>query len=58
MPHVAQKRPQAICRRTSRHDGYRFSQRIRERVEKILGWVKAVTGGRKLGYWGVACNQF
>ena len=58
MPHVAQKRPQAICRRTSRHDGYRFSQRARKRVEEVFGWVKTVAGGRKLRYCGVERNRF
>ena len=56
-PHVAQKRRSAIDRRTTRHEGYRLSQRVRKRVEEIFGWVKTVGGGRKLRYRGVKHNQ-
>lgn len=42
-PHVAQKtKGSAIDRRTTRHDGYRQSLRIRKRVEEIFGWAKTV----------------
>ena len=57
-PHVAQKQRSAIDRRTTRHDGYRLSQRARKRVEEIFGWVKTVGGGRKLRYCGVERNRF
>ena len=57
-PHVAQKQRSAIDRRTTRHEGYRFSQRVRKRVEEVFGWVKTVGGGRKLRYCGVAGNRF
>jgi transposase len=59
-PHVSQnvtKRRSAIDGRTTRHRGYRISQRLRKRVEEIYGWVKTVGGGRKLRYRGVARNQ-
>ena len=56
--HVAQKQRSAIDRRTTRHQGYRISQRIRKRVEEVFGWVKTVGGGRKLRYCGVARNRF
>jgi transposase len=56
-PHVAQKQYSAIDARTTRHEGYRISQRIRKRVEEIFGWVKTVAGGRKLRYHGVEKNQ-
>jgi len=56
-PHVAQKQHSAIDARTTRHEGYRISQRIRKRVEEIFGWVKSVAGGRKLRYCGVEKNQ-
>ncbi len=56
-PHVAQKRRSAIDRRTTRHEGYRLSQRVRKRVEEIFGWVKTVGGGRKLRYRGLERNQ-
>ena len=56
--HVAQKQRSAIDRRTTRHEGYRVSQRARKRIEEVFGWVKTVGGGRKLRYCGVARNQF
>jgi len=59
-PHVAQNtsgRRSAIDGRTTRYPGYAVSQRVRKRVEEIFGWVKAVGGGRKLRYIGVARNQ-
>ena len=57
-PHVAQKQRSAIDRRTTRHDGYRLSQRARKRVEEVFGWAKTVGGGRKLRYCGVERNRF
>jgi len=61
-PHVAQfpttrTRRSAIDGRTTRHQGYRQSQRWRKRVEEIFGWLKTVGGGRKLRYIGVKRNQ-
>ena len=56
-PHVAQRRHSAIDGRTTRHSGYRLSQRVRKRVEEVFGWVKTVGGGRKLRYRGVDRNQ-
>jgi transposase len=44
-PHVAQNdtnRRSAIDQRTTRHDGYRVSQRKRKRVEEVFGWMKTV----------------
>ena len=56
-PHVAMKqRRSALDRRTSRHAGYAASQRVRNRVEEVFGWLKTVGGGRKLRYCGVARN--
>jgi transposase len=55
-PHVAQntsRRSSAIDGRTTRHDGYRISQRIRKRVEEIFGWMKTVGGFRRTRYHGV-----
>ena len=57
-PHVAQKKRSAIDRRTTRHNGYRLSQRARKRVEEVFGWVKTVGGGQKLRYCGVERNRF
>ena len=55
-PHVAQNtsgRRSAVDGRTTRHLGYRVSQRIRKRVEEIFGWMKTVGGFRKTRYRGV-----
>lgn len=55
-PHVAQnttKRSSAIDARTTRHDGYAVSQKVRKRVEEIFGWMKTVGGMRKTRHKGV-----
>jgi transposase len=55
-PHVAQntsERSSAINGRTTRHEGYRVSQRIRKRVEEIFGWMKTVGGFRRTRYRGL-----
>lgn len=55
-PHVAQnnsRRRSAIDGRTTRHSGYRVSQRIRKRVEEIFGWMKTVGGFRRTRYRGL-----
>ena len=57
-PHVAQKQRSTIDRRTTHHEGYRLSQRVRKRIEEVFGWVKTVAGGRKLRYCGVERNPF
>ena len=44
-------------RKTTRHAGYRVSQRARKRIEEVFGWVKMVAGGRKLRYRGIARNR-
>ena len=54
---MAQKQRSAIDRRTTRHEGYRLSQRTRKRIEEVFGWVKTVGGGRKLRYRGIARNR-
>ena len=54
-PHVAQnqyntpraKRRSAIDGRTTRHEGYKASQRIRKRIEEVFGWLKTIAGWRK-----------
>lgn len=56
-PHVAQhtkRRKSAIDRRTTRHDGYTVSQRIRKRVEEIFGWGKTIGGLAKTRFRGLA----
>ena len=56
-PHVARRKRSAIDGRTTRREGYRLSQRVRKRVEKVFGWVKTVGGGRKLRYLGLVRNR-
>lgn len=59
-PHVAQHnkgRRSAIDGRTTRHDGYAVSQRIRKRVEEPFGWIKTVGAGRKVRYIGQDRNR-
>jgi transposase len=54
-PHVAQKvRYSAIDGRTTRHAGYKISQRKRKLVEQVFGWMKTVGGLRKLRHRGGA----
>jgi transposase len=55
-PHVAQNtsgRRSAIDGRTTRHTGYRLSQRIRKRIEEAFGWIKTVAGQAKTRFRGV-----
>ena len=53
-PHVARKkRWSAIDGRTTRHETYRSSQKVRKRVESIFGWMKTVGGFRRSRYVGV-----
>ena len=55
-PHVAQNdtnRRSAIDQRTTRHDGYRVSQRKRKRIEEMFGWMKTVGLRRKLRHRGL-----
>lgn len=55
-PHVARNTKRAggsaIDGRTTRHEGYATSQRIRKRVEEIFGWMKTVGGFRRTRYRG------
>lgn len=54
-PHVAQnnsRRASAIDGRTTRHDGYRLSQRARKRIEETFGWMKTIAQFRKVRYRG------
>lgn len=54
-PHVAQNtngRSSAIDGRTTRHGGYRVSQRIRKRIEEAFGWIKTIAGQDKTKFRG------
>lgn len=53
-PHVAMKKQTAIDGRTSRHAGYAKSQRRRKLIEERFGWLKDVSGLRKLRHRGLA----
>ena len=56
-PHVAQNTGRrggsALDARTTRHVGYRLSQRKRKRVEECFGWLKTVALLRKLRHRGL-----
>lgn len=60
-PHIAidghvtktgKRRKTRIDGRTTRHAGYRVSQRVRKRIEEIFGWVKVQGGQRKTKFRG------
>jgi transposase len=51
-PHVAQRQRSAVDHRTTRHDGYVISQRVRKRVEEIYGWMKTIGLMRKTRHRG------
>ena len=52
-PHVAQKQESsAINARTTRHEGYTVSLRVRKRVEEVFGWMKTIGCMRKLRHRG------
>lgn len=56
IPHVAQNtsgRRSAIDGRTTRHPGYLVSQKKRQGIEKIFGWLKTVGLMRKARHRGV-----
>jgi transposase len=51
-PHVAQKKNSAIDGRTTSHEGYGISQRVRKRIEEVFGWIKTIACLRKVRYRG------
>ena len=54
-PHIAQikgKQTPGLDGRTTRHESYRVSQRVRKRIEEIFGWMKVIGGFRKTRYRG------
>jgi transposase len=59
-PHLAQvtgRHTPGLDARTTRHVGYALSQRIRKRVEEIVGWLKTIGGLRQPRFRGVARTQ-
>ena len=59
-PHVAQhtSRRSSIDERTTRHEGYKASQRIRKRVEEPFGWLKTIGGLRRTRFRGIPRTTF
>jgi transposase len=66
-PHIARndavtktgkRRRSAVDSRTTRHEGYAVSQRVRKRIEEAFGWVKTVAGLAKTKLRGTARNAF
>ncbi len=56
-PHVTRNnkhRRSAIDRRTTRHEGYGVSLKVRKRIEEAFGWIKTVGGMRKTNHRGTA----
>lgn len=57
-PHVAsKKRYSAVDGRTTRHGGYKVSQKKRKQIEEGFGWLKTVGGLRKSRFIGVAKTE-
>lgn len=55
-PHVAQNttnRSSAIDDRTTRHEGYKISLKVRKRIEEAFGWIKTIGNLRKTRHRGV-----
>jgi IS5 family transposase len=56
-PHVAQNDQRrggsALDERTTRHEGYRISQRKRKRIEECFGWLKTIALLRKVRHRGL-----
>ena len=60
-PHVAQNdtnRRSAIDGRTTCHEGYDISQRIRKRIEEVFGWGKAIGPLRQTKFRGTERVNF
>lgn len=60
VPHIARiegRCTPGLDARTTRHEGYRISQRKRKRIEEIFGWMKAVGGLRKSRFVGIVKTQ-
>jgi transposase len=59
-PHLARvtgRHTPGLDGRTTRTAGYALSQRLRKRVEEIIGWIKTTGGLRKTRFRGVARTQ-
>jgi len=49
---TGKRRKTKIDGRTTRHPGYRISQRVRKRIEEIFGWTKVQAGQAKTKFIG------
>ena len=45
-----------IVQRATNHEAYRVSQPARKWIDKVVGWVNTVDGGRKMRHCGIARN--
>lgn len=53
-PHVAARASRsALDRRTTRHAGYKASQKLRKRIEEVFGWTKSSAGLRQTRHRGL-----
>lgn len=58
-PHVMQRdKGSAIDERTTRHEGYQISVKVRRRIEKIFGWAKTIGGMRQTKLRGWVRNDW
>jgi transposase len=66
-PHIARndavtktgkRRRSAVDGRTTRHEGYAVSQRVRKRIEEAFGWAKTIAGLAKTKLRGTGRNAF
>jgi transposase len=66
-PHIARndavtktgkRRRSAVDGRTTRHEGYAVSQRVRKRIEEAFGWAKTIAGLAKTKLRGTPRNAF
>jgi transposase len=60
VPHIARidgRQTPGLDARTTRHAGYAVSQRKRNRIEEIFGWMKSVGGFRRTRFIGIAKTQ-
>jgi transposase len=55
---ISARRGSAIDARTTRHAGYRASQRLRKRIEECFGWSKDGRPLRKMRYYGKRKVEF
>ncbi len=54
-PHVAARASRsALDGRTTRHAGYKASQKLRKRIEEVFGWTKSSAGLRQTRHRGLA----